>query len=350
MIPAKVALHHEEQYHIILERALAKAKEKANITLKNIQLIAVSNAPGLGHSLRIGMAAAKSLALELGIPLIGVNHCVAHLEIANLVTKAKDPVLLYCSGANTQVIAYDAGKYRVFGETLDTGVGNFLDTFARDLGLGFPGGPKIEQLALNAIQQHNASTIQENANTQQNNATMQQNITTTQHTTIRESTITQHPTTQSQHSRPTLIPLPYSIKGMDVAFAGLQTHLLQKIKEGVAGGSYTKEDLAYSVQEHVFAMLVEVAERALAHVGKNELVLGGGVGCNKRLQEMCRIMCEERGATFFCPANEFLVDNAAMIAWTGKLMHEKGNIIIAIEELNIYPYERTDDVTVTWKE
>jgi len=244
--------------------------------------------------------AAISLAVLLDKPLVGVNHCIAHLEIGRLVTKAKDPVLLYCSGANTQVIAYDEGKYRIFGETLDTGVGNFLDTLARDMGLGFPGGPKIERLALNA---------------------------------------------SADGRTPILISIPYSVKGMDVAFAGLQTNMLHKLKSG----EFSKEDLAFSAQETVFAMLVETAERAMAHVGKEELVLGGGVGCNKRLQEMCRIMCEERGARFYCPENQYLVDNAAMIAWTGKLMFERGGVRTAVEDAAIKPYERTDDVNVTWR-
>jgi glycoprotease/Kae1 family metallohydrolase len=299
MIPAKVAQHHQDIYPEALAEALSLARE-AGISLNDIGLVAYSDAPGIGHTLRIGAAAARSLALELGVPLVGVNHCIAHLEIARLVTRAKDPVLLYCSGANTQVIAYDAGKYRVFGETLDTGVGNFLDTLARDLGLGFPGGPKVELLALNALKDGRT---------------------------------------------PQLLALPYSVKGMDVAFAGLSTHLLQKIRSG----EHTPEDLAYSVQETVFAMLVETAERAMAHVGKEELVLGGGVACNKRLQEMCRIMCEERNARFFCPANEFLVDNAAMIAWAGKVMVEGGAAAVQVAEAGIKPYERTDDVEVTWR-
>jgi N6-L-threonylcarbamoyladenine synthase len=306
MIPAKVAQHHEAAYPAVLQKALAIAEEKEGIVLGDINLIAYSDAPGLGHTLRIGAAAAKSLALSLNIPLVGVNHCIAHLEVSRLVTEAKDPVLLYCSGANTQVIAYDAGKYRIFGETLDTGVGNFLDTLARDMGLGFPGGPKIEKIALNI------------------------------------DNVDGEPVARSS----TLIALPYSIKGMDVAFAGLQTNLLHKIESG----EFTKEELAYAAQETVFAMLVETAERAMAHVGKSELVLGGGVGCNKRLQEMCRIMCEERGATFYPVENQFLVDNAAMIAWAGKVMFERGGISTQVEEATIKPYERTDDVEVTWRD
>ena len=311
MIPAKVASHHEEAYLPLLEKAIAKAKEKeTSFALSDITLIAFSNAPGLGHALRIGAAIAKSLALLLNVPLVGVNHCIAHLEVSSLTTEAKDPVLLYCSGANTQIIAYDEGKYRIFGETLDIGIGNLLDTFARAMELGFPGGPKVERLALAA---------------------------------------------SAGGRTPLLVDLPYSVKGMDVAFAGFETHIMPKIAEAMRGsegsdaGSYTKEDLAFSIQEVSFAMLVEVAERAMAHTGKRELVLGGGVACNARLQEMCRLMCEGRDAQFFCPPREFLVDNAAMIAWTGKLMHERGGAALTIEHAAIKPYERTDDVEVTWR-
>ncbi len=294
MVPVKVAQHHEEEY----EGAMREALGKACVRLEDIRLIAYSNAPGLGHALRIGAAAAKSLALRIGVPLVPVNHAIAHLEVAALVTRARDPVLLYCSGANTQVIAYDAGRYRVFGETLDVGVGNFLDTLARNMGMGFPGGPAIERLALDAPR------------------------------------------------KDALVPLPYAVKGMDVSFAGLETRLKRMVEDG----THDARDLAFSAQEHVFAMLVEAAERAMAHLGKSELALGGGVACNRRLQEMCRIMCEERGATLFCPANEFLVDNAAMIAWAGLLMHEKGGIAVAVEDATIRPYERTDEVEVTWRQ
>ena len=289
LIPNKLAEHHEAVCDVLLQKAFAQT----GLSMKDVDLIALSNAPGLGHALKVGSLFARSLALIHKKPLVGVNHCIAHLEVASLVTDAKDPVLLYCSGANTQVIAYEAGKYRVFGETLDTGIGNFLDTFARDLGLGFPGGPKIEQLALDGKK---------------------------------------------------YLPLPYSVKGMDVAFSGILTHLERKII-----GKETDADVAFSVQETVFAMLVEVAERAMAHCDKSELVLGGGVACNKRLQEMCRLMCAARDATYYIPSNEFLVDNAAMIAWTGWVMHTKGKVKDDAATLQILPYERTDEVEVTWR-
>lgn len=284
LLPYQVADHHVE----ICDVAINEALEKANLTMKDINAIAFSQGPGIGHCLRIGAVLARMLSLKYKIPLIGVNHCISHLEIAKVLTGAKDPVLLYASGANTQVIAFESGKYRVMGETLDMGTGNFLDTFARDLDIGFPGGPIIENLA-----------------------------------------------SKSKN----YIELPYTVKGMDLSFGGLLTNLRDKIKTK----NYKKEDLCYSIQETVFAMLVEIAERALAHTDKNELVIGGGVACNSRLQEMCKIMCKERGAKFFAPEKQYLVDNGAMIAWLGILELKKGNQT-KISKSQILPYWRTDEV------
>jgi len=294
IIPTEAAKHHEK----IAEKVYKDALEKAKINEKEIKAIAFSNAPGLAPCLIVGMKFAKKKAKELNVPIIPVNHCVAHLEIGR-VTGAVDPVLLYASGANTQIISYAGGKYRVFGETLDIGIGNFIDTFARYAGIGFPGGPKIAELA--------AKSNEEN-----------------------------------------YIELPYSIKGMDVAFSGMLTKLRQMLE----GGEYRLEDLSFSLQETAFAMLVEAAERALAHTGKKELLLGGGVACNKRLQGMCKIMCNERGCKFFVPENSLLVDNAAMIGFLGEIMFNKGIFVKGkdIEKLDINPRERTDDVEVRWKQ
>ena len=288
IIPIDSAKHHRE----VSEKIYNEALLKAGVSENEIDAIAISNAPGLAPCLHAGMEFAKRKAVELGVMMVPVNHCIAHLEIGRSVG-AKDPVLLYASGANTQIIAYAAGKYRVFGETLDIGIGNFIDKFARHIGLGFPGGPKIEEKAKNGK----------------------------------------------------YIELPYSIKGMDVSFSGLQTKLQQLYDKGEK-----VEDLAFSLQETAFAMLVEAAERALAHTGKNELVLGGGVACNSRLQEMCRIMCSERikETKYFCPERQFLVDNAGMIAFTGEIMFNSG-IKEKPEDADIKPRERTDDVKVSWR-
>lgn len=286
IVPMESAKHHRE----VGERLWTTALTTAGKTEKDIKAIALSNAPGLSPCLIAGLEFAKKKAKELGVPIVPVNHCIAHLEIGRSVG-AEDPVLLYTSGANTQVIAFASGKYRVFGETLDLGVGNFIDKVAREFGIGFPGGPKIEELA----------------------------------------------------KKGKFVELPYSIKGMDVSFSGMQTKVKQLFEKKIP-----VEDLCFSLQETAFSMLIEAAERALAHTGKTELVLGGGVACNSRLQAMCRKMCEERGAKFFCPERALLIDNAAMIAYTGEIMLEKG-IWQKAEDVDIKPRERTDDVVVRWR-
>jgi len=292
IIPLESARHHRRVAEELYKKALDIAKTRE----EDIAAIALSNAPGLAPCLLAGMEFAKKLAKRLNVPIVPVNHCVAHLEIGRL-TGAEDPVLLYCSGANTQIIAYAAGKYRVFGETLDLGIGNFIDTFARHAGIGFPGGPKIAELA---------------------------------------------------EKSKNYLQLPYSIKGMDVAFSGMQT----KLKQMLDTKEHKIEDLAFSLQETSFAMLIEAAERALAHTGKKELLLGGGVACNKRLQEMAKIMCEERGCRYFCPENQYLTDNAGMIAFLGEIMLNAGIKVNVndLDRLDIDARERTDDIKVTWKQ
>ncbi|MBT4258255.1 tRNA (adenosine(37)-N6)-threonylcarbamoyltransferase complex transferase subunit TsaD [archaeon] len=290
IIPMDSAKHHEE----VSEEIYLKAIKESGIAENKIDAIAFSQSPGLAPCLIEGMKFAKVLSKRLNKPLVSVNHCVAHLEIGSSLG-TNDPVMLYASGANTQVIAYEAGKYRVFGETLDLGVGNFIDTFARFAGLGFPGGPKIEQLALKSKR---------------------------------------------------YIELPYKVKGMDIALAGIQTNLKQKLEKGIP-----IEDLAYSMQETVFAMLIETAERAMAHTGKTELLLGGGVACNSRLQEMAKIMCEERGAKLFVPERPLLVDNGAMIAYLGEIMFNAGvkTEVEDLDSVDIDPRLRTDQIDVVWK-
>lgn len=291
IIPMEAAKHHQENKRKVYLEAL----QESGVKEEDIDAIAISQGPGLAPCLLQGMGFAKELAEKLGKPIVPVNHCIAHLEIGRI-TGAKDPVMLYASGANTQIIAYASGKFRVFGETLDIGIGNFIDTFARYAGIGFPGGPVIEKLALESKQ---------------------------------------------------LIKLPYKVKGMDIALSGILTNLRQKLESG----KYRLQDLAFSLQENVFPMLVETSERALAHIEKKELLLGGGVACNKRLREMCRIMCEERGSKFLCPENQFLVDNGAMIAYLGEIMFKSGIGIKGkeLEKLDIKPRQRTDEVDVTWR-
>jgi N6-L-threonylcarbamoyladenine synthase len=286
IIPNEAAKHHLKVAEEIYQKALGEAEIKE----KRIDGIAFSQSPGLAPCLISGLEFTKKKSKKLNLPIIPVNHCISHLEIGRI-TKAKNPVMLYVSGANTQIISYSSGKYRIFGETLDQGVGNFIDKFAREAGLGFPGGPKIEKLAKGEY-----------------------------------------------------VELPYSIKGMDVSFSGLLTNLKRKLKSG----KYKLEDLAFSLQETAFSMLIEASERALAHLNRKELLLGGGVACNKRLQKMAEIMCKERGAKLFVPPNPLLTDNGAMIAYLGEIMFKSG-ISKKSKNLDINPRERTDEVEVKWR-
>lgn len=286
--PREAANHHAERVVPLIR----KAADVAGLKLDGIDVVAFSQGPGLGPCLRTVATAARALALSIDAPIVGVNHCVAHLEIGRAVTACEDPVLLYVSGGNTQVIAFSRGRYRVFGETLDIGIGNMLDKFARETGHGFPGGPILEQAAKGGS---------------------------------------------------TLLPLPYSVKGMDVAFSGLLTAALQLHRKGAR-----LEDLAFSIQEVAFAMLCEVTERAMAHVEKDEVLLGGGVARNRRLQEMVDRMARDRGARMFVPPGDLCIDNGAMIAWTGLLMHRAG-VRMSLEDTVVDQRFRTDEVDVTWR-
>ena len=286
--PREAANHHAD----VVSPLILKALEEANVSMKEIDVISFSKGPGLGPCLRVAATAARSLSLLLNKPIIGVNHCVAHVEIGRATTGCTDPALLYASGGNTQVIAFANGKYRIFGETLDVGIGNMLDKLGRELGLGYYAGPTIEKLAKDGDK---------------------------------------------------LLELPYSVKGMDISFSGIMTAALALKKKG-----HRLEDIAFSIQETCFAMLAEVTERAMAHVGKDEVLLGGGVAQNMRLREMIGEMAKERGAKMFVPDRRLCMDNGAMIAWLGNLMYSSG-VRMSIDDTTVEQRFRTDDVEVTWR-
>src|SRR4030043_1891958 len=145
--PREAARHHSE----VADKVLAEAFAKAGLKPSDLSLIAFAQGPGLGPCLRTGATVARALASYLGVPLVGVNHSVGHIEIGKLKTGARDPLTLYVSGGNTMVTAFASGRYRVFGETLDIALGNCLDVFAREAGLrqekGLPFGAVVEKLA-----------------------------------------------------------------------------------------------------------------------------------------------------------------------------------------------------------
>ena len=290
--PREAARHHA----IAANKTIREAFEKAGIKPQDLTVIAFSQGPGLGPCLRTGATVARALASYLDVPLVGVNHCVAHIEIGKLATKVKDPITLYVSGGNTIVSAFDSGRYRIFGETLDIALGNCLDVFAREAGLrqreGMPFGAVVEKLASKGKK---------------------------------------------------LVLLPYTVKGMDMSFSGLLTAVVNLLKRG----EYRLEDLCYSLQETAFSMVTEVTERALAHTEKKEVLLTGGVAANRRLQSMIEAIAEEHDAKFQVVPKQFALDNGAMIAWTGVLAYKHG-IVTPIEKSFVRLRWRLDRVEVPW--
>ena len=290
--PREAARHHAE----VADKVLKEAFSKAGVKPSELTVIAFSQGPGLGPSLRTGATVARALASYLKVPLVGVNHSVAHIEIGKLKTGAQDPVTLYASGGNTMVTAFESGRYRVFGETLDIALGNCLDVFAREAGLkhkkGLPLGASVEQLAAKGEK---------------------------------------------------LVSLPYVVKGMDLSLSGLLTAATTVLQKG----DCKLEDLCYSLQEHAFSMVTEVTERALAHTEKKEVLLTGGVAANKRLQSMLAIIAEEHDARFNVVPLEFATDNGAMIAWTGTLAYQHG-LVTPVDESFVKLRWRVDKVDVPW--
>jgi N6-L-threonylcarbamoyladenine synthase len=269
----------------------------------------------MGAGLQAVAIAARTLAQLWGLEdaLIPVNHCVGHIEMGRAITRSSNPVVLYVSGGNTQVIAYSCNRYRIFGEALDIAVGNCLDRFARTLRISNDPAPgyNIEQLAKEGVN---------------------------------------------------LVDLPYAVKGMDCSFSGILATV-----DGLAallaedendqredrlrtedGRFVTREDLCFSLQETVYAMLVEITERAMAHVGANQVLIVGGVGCNERLQEMMGLMASERGGSVYATDERFCIDNGIMIAHAGLLAFEIG-VRATIEESTTTQRFRTDEVFVGWR-
>jgi N6-L-threonylcarbamoyladenine synthase len=214
--------------------------------------------------------------------------------MGRLATGASNPVVLYVSGGNTQVIAYSNQRYRIFGETIDIAIGNCLDRFARVIGLSNDPSPgyNIEQEAKKGTK---------------------------------------------------YLPLPYVVKGMDVSFSGILTQVEQLAK------TERKEDLCYSLQETLFAMLVETTERAMAHTNQNQVLIVGGVGCNKRLQEMMGLMVKERGGSVSAMDHRYCIDNGAMIAQAGIFALQYGETTHMQDSWCTQRY-RTDQVQTIWRE
>lgn len=262
LIPREAADHHEEVFSAVMQEALDTAKT----SMKEIDLVAYSKGPGLGPCLQVASTSAKTLAVGLKIPIIGVNHAFAHVEIAKKETASKDPLVVYLSGGNSQLLVFSDHRWRVLGETMDIGIGNLFDSFARQLGLKWAHGSEVERLAQGG----------------------------------------------------SYVELPYAVKGMSLSFSGLLTAAVKKIP------SAKQSDLCYSLMETAFSMTTEAAERALALTKKKTVVACGGVAQNKRLCEMLKLMSEPHEARFAVGPAEYNGDNGAMIAFAGEMLYNRG--------------------------
>ncbi|ESL05701.1 O-sialoglycoprotein endopeptidase [Trypanosoma rangeli SC58] len=327
-LPRETAQHHTTHILRLVQAALTAAQVRPS----DISVICYTKGPGMGAPLAVGCTVAKTLSLLWSVPLVGVNHCIGHIEMGRVVTGSKNPVVLYVSGGNTQVIAYAEHRYRIFGETIDIAVGNCLDRTARLLGLSNDPAPgyNIEQCA--------------------------------------------------KRGR-LFIELPYVVKGMDMSFTGLLSFveaLLQhpKFKDkdkclatvspsalsstctqrrALPNGVHSAvddpfgiDDICYSLQETMFAVLAEVTERAMAQCASNEVLIVGGVGCNLRLQEMMREMAKSRGGQCYDMDARYCIDNGCMIAYAGLLEYTAGGFT-PLPNATITQRFRTDEVHVSWR-
>ena len=328
-LPRETAWHHQAHIVALVRSALREAfpDEKDDHTVHElISAICFTKGPGMGGPLQSCAICARTLSLLWNVPLVGVNHCVGHIEMGRLATASSNPVVLYVSGGNTQVIAYSNQRYRIFGETIDIAIGNCLDRFARVIGVSNDPSPgyNIEQLA-------------------------------------------------KQGNPDNFITLPYVVKGMDVSFSGILTQVEQLAKQQQKGNKpsngsnnnkgkknggsgkkeqqqqlYSKEDLCFSLQETIFAMLVETTERAMALTGQTQVLIVGGVGCNKRLQEMMKQMVDERGGTVCAMDHRYCIDNGAMIGQAGIFALQFGQIT-SMEDSWCTQRYRTDQVQAVWR-
>lgn len=283
--PREASIHHKKVANKVLKNAL----KTAGIKINEIYAVAYSSGPGLPPCLKVGVEMVKKLKK----PIYPVNHCIAHIEIGKLLTHAKDPITLYVSGGNTQVIGFVESKYRCFGETIDKPIGSAIDTFIRKTIGEFPGGPVMEKLAKKGER---------------------------------------------------YVKMPYTVKGMDVSFSGIITHALRLYYSGI-----DIHDICFSFQETCYAMLTEIVERALAHTGKDEVLLTGGVASSERLREILGMMCKERGAKFFVVPKKYAGDNGAMIALVGVLKYNSNVLPSDFKNADFKQKYRVDDVIIDYK-
>ncbi len=288
LIPAKVAEFHAANTYKVIRGALTEA----GLGVADISGIGYTKGPGLGPCLSVGMVAAKTIAVKNDIPLFPVNHAVGHIEVTKQAFHVKDPLVLYVSGGNSQIVALSDERFRhymVYGETLDVGIGNMLDSFARAAGILPAWGSEVARAALGG----------------------------------------------------SYIKMPYTVKGMDFTFTGLLTFATRALENN------SVRDVAYSMQETAFSMLCEATERALLLSKKKDIVVCGGVAQSDRLKQMLGSISRENRANLFAATNDLNADNGAMIALVAEKMQDSGQSY-AVDDCGISQRYRLDSVKITW--
>jgi N6-L-threonylcarbamoyladenine synthase len=276
VVPELASREHLEKIEPIVNEALTKA----NVTLNEIDAVAVTQGPGLIGSLLVGVCYAKALAWGLDIPLVGVNHIEGHVYSINFENPPVEyPALaLIVSGGHTNIFHIPAeGKYKVVSRTRDDAAGEAFDKVAKMLGLGYPGGPIIEQLALEG----DASRIK-------------------------------FPRAKISDGRP------------DMSFSGLKTAVSRYVKENSIepvgngdGPSQQIKDLAASFQKAVVSALVDTMEKIAADLQPKTLIVAGGVGCNLALRQTSEQAAKRIAVPVYFPSKHLSTDNAAMIGAAG---------------------------------
>ncbi|MGH9182909.1 MAG: tRNA (adenosine(37)-N6)-threonylcarbamoyltransferase complex transferase subunit TsaD [Acidimicrobiales bacterium] len=253
----------------LLAPVVAEAMVEAGVDDSEVDAVAATVGPGLVGSLLVGVSAAKALALVWEVPFVGVNHLEAHIYAAFLEEPQLQPpvVVLLVSGGHTMLVAFgDHGRYELLGSTVDDAAGEAFDKVARYLGLGYPGGPAIDGVAMGG----DPAAID--------------------------------------------LPRPMLDEGYDFSFSGLKTAVVNHVR---AHPEAATADVAASFQEAVVDVLVDKARRGAREIGARGLCLAGGVAANSRLRERVSHACVEDGLHGFLPSRSLCTDNAAMVAAVG---------------------------------
>ncbi len=266
VVPEIASRHHLENINAVIEQAMAEA----DVTKDDIDAIGVTYGPGLVGALLIGIAAAKALAIAWNKPLIGVHHIQGHISAAYIEHKDLEPpfTALVVSGGHTNIVEVtDYNKCRILGSTRDDAAGEAFDKVARVIGLGYPGGPKIDKL--------------------------------------------------SEEGNPNAIEFKrvYLEKGsLDFSFSGIKTAVLNYVNsEKQAGRDINRADIAASFQQAVLEVIVNKAVEAAVTLNKDRLVMAGGVASNRHLRNMLDAACNQKGIRLYSPSPVLCTDNAAMI-------------------------------------